>query len=246
MNRIFFLLWCIIPCFALTQCVSAQQRTIADFESLTGWEVVASDGVIVRLSQGSGASGRGLRIDFEFVAGSGYGGVRKKLNLDLPPNYEFAFQMKGTMPRNNFEFKLADTTGDNVWWLNRRLFEFPPDWQSVKVKKRHLSFAWGPRGGGEIGHAASVEFILSAGEGGKGSIWLDEFTFEPLPEAQYSTTPQTRASSFLNADHRPEFILDTLSSTTWRSQAASEKQWPEKQWIEIDFRQMREFSGLVI
>jgi hypothetical protein len=232
---LFFALLCLVG-----QPINAQY-VVSDFRSLDEWEVIASDGVVVRIVHDTGTYDKSLRIDIEFVAGSGYGGVRKKLDLDLPPNYQFSFEVKGNLPPNNFEFKLVDTTGDNVWWVNRRNFEFPRDWRNLRVKKRHLEFAWGPRRGEDLERVGWVEFIVASAEGGKGSVWLQNFLFEPRSAEGSTGTPTVTASSFLDMKSAPESVLDTLSSTVWKSART-----PEKQWLEIDFGRPREYSGIVL
>jgi len=44
--------------------------------------------------------------------------------LDLPPNFEFSFYIRGTAPANTLQFKLIDASGDNVWWVNWPDYEF--------------------------------------------------------------------------------------------------------------------------
>ncbi len=44
----------------------------------------------------------------------------RALPLDLPANYEITFYLRGDAPVNDFQVKLVDASGDNVWWFNRR------------------------------------------------------------------------------------------------------------------------------
>ncbi|HUP63427.1 MAG TPA: coagulation factor 5/8 type domain-containing protein [Thermoanaerobaculia bacterium] len=76
---------------------------------------------------------------------------------------------------------MIDASGENVWWLNRRDFDFPRDWTTIRTKKRQIEFAWGPLGGGELKHVAAIEIVVTAGSGGKGSIWFTDPVLEPLP-----------------------------------------------------------------
>ena len=74
--------------------------------------------------------------------------------------------------------------------MNRRGFEFPRDWRPLKIKKRQLEFAWGPAGGGEMKQVAALEIAITAGTGGKGSVWIDDLKFTELPPAHpYTRTP---------------------------------------------------------
>ncbi|HSN89510.1 MAG TPA: discoidin domain-containing protein, partial [Thermoanaerobaculia bacterium] len=118
-------------------------------------------------------------------------------------------------PVNNLEFKLVDPSGDNVWWVNRRNFEFPREWTQIRLKKRHIQFAWGPAGGGEIRDVAALELAITAGTGGKGTVFLDDLTLRPLPPAKpYDRTPRIVASAeslsmdFLEAREYGGLVID--------------------------------------
>ena len=212
-----------------------------DFEDPTRWEAVPSDGVSLSLASDRGFRGRSMRLDFDFHGKSGWAAVRRKVSLVAPENYEFSFRIRGEAPVNNLEFKLADESGQNVWWSNRRNFEFPKEWQRVAVKKRHISFAWGPLEKGELSRVASLEITITAGTGGKGSVWLDELMFEELPPAKpYARTPDVTATSTASGSN-PRRALDANPRTAWDSGTGG-----GEQILSIDFLEKREFGGLVI
>jgi hypothetical protein len=178
----------------------AQGAVLDGFEEVSGWKSVPSDGVSLKLSQAEGVSGKALRLDFDFHGGAGYAVARKELPFTLPDNYEISFRLRGEAPVNNLEFKLVDASGDNVWWVNRRNFQFPREWTQVRLKKRHIQFAWGPLGGGEIRNVAALELAITAGTGGKGYVLLDELTVKELPPAKpYDRTPQVTSTASLLA-----------------------------------------------
>jgi hypothetical protein len=143
--------------------------------SALDWRPHPSDGVTMQLSR----DGDATRLDFDFHGHAGYAIARAALDRDLPPNYQIAFRIRGDGPSENLELKLL--RGDDVWWLNRRDFQFPKEWQPLKTKKRQITFAWGPSGGAELKHVDSVEIVVTAGSGGKGSVWFTEPQFEELP-----------------------------------------------------------------
>jgi len=178
-------------CLALVLCGAAPSpRLLDDFEDAATWKSAPSDGVSLVLSSAEGFHDQALRLDFDFHGGAGYAVARKELAFDLPENYEISFRVRGEAPVNNFEFKLIDPTGDNVWWVNRKNFVFPREWTEIRYKKRHIQFAWGPAGGGEIRKVAALEFAVTAGTGGHGTILLDELTLRELPPAHpYDRTP---------------------------------------------------------
>ncbi len=218
--------------------------TVVDaFESTAGWSATPASGVSMKLSTDTdaGAVGRSLRIDFDFHGGGGYAVAHKAFNLALPVNYRFSFRVRGECAPQNLEFKLVDSTGANVWWVNTRDYAFTPAWQTVALKKRHISFAWGPAGGGEIARVAAIEFAVTAGHGGHGTVWLDDLRLEPLPIPPANPSrPIARASS-TTAGHLAAAAADTDTATFWASAAGD-----SAPWIELDLGAEREFGGLVV
>ena len=144
------------------------------------WTAHPSDGVSMTLSR----EGDVNRVDFDFHGHAGYAIARRDVNLDLPANYQFVFRIRGDAPSENLEFKLIH--GDNVWWLNRRDFVFSREFTTVRTKKRQIAFAWGPAGGGEIRHVDSMEVVITAGSGGKGTVWFTDPELAPAPERELS------------------------------------------------------------
>ncbi len=224
---------------ALTTGSAAQSapRIIDDFETLSAWDMAPSDGVTLRASLDRGLNGRALRLDFDFHGGGGYAVARKRVALDLPANYAFSWQMRATAPRNDLEFKLVDASGDNVWWSNQRDFEFPTTWRQVQRKRRHIEFAWGPAGGGEIRHVVAIELAITAGTGGKGTVWIDDFQLLEL-SAVAQTPPPPIASAMTSAiGHPPSAAVDGDTTTAWRTETARAS-------LDIDLGMVREIGGV--
>jgi len=152
-----------------------------------------------------------MRIDFDFHGHGGYAVIHRALIFALPPNYEFSFDIKGDAPTNTLEFKLVDSTGDNVWWSNNPNFVFPRDWKTITRKKRQISFAWGPTTDKDLKRFAAIEIAITAGSGGKGSVWLDNLAVTPLdPATSYVMPPRitrTTNGDTINLDlqRRSEF-----------------------------------------
>ena len=211
------------------------------FEDASAWSPIRADGVALELGSDPGVHGRALRLDFDFHGGGGYAVARRKVSLDLPANYRFTFRVKGASLPNNLEFKLLDESGDNVWWCNRRDFEFPPEWSEHAIRRREVTFAWGPLGGGEPKHIAAIEFAVSAGHGGKGTVWLDDLELQPLPPPDTTAhAPVARASSEL-AGRPAALAMDADPRTYWGS--AESDAYP---WFAADLGAEREFGGLVL
>ncbi len=155
-------------------------QLLDDFESVAGWSALPSEGVTLKIGRDAGLRGHAMRLDFDFHGGGGYAIARRTLDVALPENYAFSFNLRGQAPPENLELKLIDSTGENVWWSNQRDVVFPAEWTQITRKKRHISFAWGPIGGGEMHRVAAIELVVTAGHGGKGTVWIDELTFTPL------------------------------------------------------------------
>ncbi|MGE0079053.1 MAG: discoidin domain-containing protein [Bacteroidales bacterium] len=218
----------------------AQTQLLDNFESKDKWNFIKSDGVNVNLSVNKGIKSKSLRFDYDFTKGTGYGGIQKFISIDLPDNYEFTFYIKGQSPENNFEIKFIDSTGNNVWWENNRNYTFPNDWKKIRIKKRHISFAWGPTSNQNLTQISRIEFTISSFVGGKGTIWLDSLEFRPLPpETNIYPTPSINASSY-SEKHTPELILDNSDETYWLGKNSEDNN------IIIDFKTQREFGGLEI
>lgn len=217
-------------------------RLLDGFESTEGWSAHPSDGVSLNITaDSSGTHGHAMRLDFDFHGHGGYAIARKKFDIALPENYALSYRIRGDAPAENFEVKLVDSTGDNVWWNNAVSVHFPREWRTVTLKKRHITFAWGPRGGGELAHLAALELSITAGSGGKGTVWIDGLTFTPLePIRPYTGTPVASATSAA-PDHAAALALDGNAATAWESDSS-----PSAQTFSVDFGTMREYGGATI
>jgi hypothetical protein len=210
-----------------------------DFEDLSGWTVAVSNGARLEIAQDTGRNGRAMRLDFESVDGASWLIARKTFHLRLPDNYAFHLLAKGNTPAVDFEFKLVDAK-QNVWWHKQREHKFSDDWQQITVKKRHLSFAWGP--GGALEEVTTIELAIVPGGAAKGSVWIDELTMEERePAHAYSQNPTIGASTTAEG-YTPEGILNPDHSTHgWHSGTLA-----ESQWLSLDFLRPHEYGGLVI
>jgi F5/8 type C domain len=219
--------------------IAVGEAALDDFERLGGWTTNASDGATVSVSQDPGYTGFSLRIDFDLPKDGGWIIVRRSVDLSMPENYAFSYRIRGQAPQNNFEFKLVDPTGKNVWWRVQRDFTFPSEWQLETIRKARIVVAWGsPPTPGKVG---AIEFAISTGDGGTGTVWIDDLRFEKRePASQYRRTAKVTASSSL-PDHEAAFALDPDRKTKWRSLPKA-----EGQWLLVDFVRERDYGGLVI
>ena len=195
------------------------------------------------LSTEPGEHGGALRVDFRFVKGGGYAVLHRALDLDLPENYRFTFRVRGDCAPQNLEFKLIDSSGANVWWRNQRDFAFPRDWQTVTIRRRQIEFAWGPAGGGELRHVAALEIAITAGCGGRGTVWLDQLELTPLPVPGAAPPPiAATASSARRAAERRRGRGGRRAAHRLGERARV----TAAPWLELDLGAAREFGGLVV
>jgi GH15 family glucan-1,4-alpha-glucosidase len=211
-----------------------------EFEDLAGWTIATAPGASAEIAHDQGREGLALRIDFDF-AGGGFVIARKAFPLDLPPNYAFRLGIRGQSAPNNLEFKLVDPAGDNVWWSVLRGYEFRDEWQTLSIKRARMVYAWGKSGGAPLPRTGFIELAISAQEGGRGSVWIDDLELdERAPSAPDPNALRASASTSL-AGHEPEGALDGDPATSWRSGTVA-----NDQWLQLDLGGTHEFGGLVI
>jgi hypothetical protein len=218
-------------------------RVLDRFDDIAPWKAVASDGAQASVHPADGVGGRGLRLDFDLAGTAGYALARRALPLELPANYEIAFYVRADAPVNTFQFKLVDASGDNVWWVNRPDFEFPRDWQLVRIKKRHIRFAWGPTTDLALRRAATIEFVVAAGRGGgRGSVHVSQLVLRELPDESAPLPPPVVDASSASPGAAASLAVDGNVTTAWKSDPAA----GPGQVLTVDFRRAREFGGLVV
>jgi hypothetical protein len=214
---------------------SRQSTILDDCSDAKVWTSFQSIGVDVKHQSDNGA----IRFDVEFPKGSGYGGIVRNFNTPFPESYEITFMMKANVPVNNFEVKVSgDSSGENIWWVNNKNYTYPSDWKKIIIKKRHLGFAWGTKPTSSPPKLSRLEIVVTAGSGGKGSVWIDDVTLIQLP-AKPAVVPQpaVTASTFSKKDGQPQNAIP-----------GKEGMWISKngrnEWIEFDLKYEREFGAV--
>lgn len=207
---------------------SATTTVIDTFEHVDAWTLIAADGVKGKIVEVDGR----LRMDYDFTAGAGYCVAHREVDLTTDPNYRIGFAFKGTGPKNTLEFKLVDPSGENVWWSVDRDIEFSRQWTSRSIRKRHLSFAWGPSEGEPLSRIGAIEIAVTATKGGKGSIWIDDLVYERMPDV----------------DPEPinPRVVDTNGNELGRVSSNGSFQWSstETDSVELIFDSVVEFSAI--
>ena len=207
-----------------------------DFRDVSGWSAVASGQAQLGLGRDTGPNGSALRLDYDFRGGGGFVVARKLFARRMPASWAIELHIRGEAPANRLEIKLADSTGRNVWWWHRDVFEFPHSWELLRIRSSEVSFAWGPAGGGALRELGAIEIAIAAGPGGTGSASVARLRLEDL---SLTGPPHVRASS-ATPGHEAAHAVDTSPATSWRSVSGA------TEWIALDFGREYEYGGIVV
>ncbi len=231
----------LIAAFLFAAPAQAQSsRTLDAFEDLAPWTADASTDVSSVLSAVSAHRGEAMRLDYDFNGRSGYAFAARDLSFDAPGNYEITFRVRGEGPTNTFEVKFTDASGENVHWHQTTRYDFPDGWTLFTIKKRQIVWAWGPNPDRTFRRAERVEFVVTAGEGGKGFIEIDDLTLRTLPP-EPSVAPRPVAEATSEAMNAPASLaVDDDPLTAWRSTGTGD------QSLTLDLGFEREFGGLTL
>ena len=216
-----------------------------DFVAFGAWKAVASDSVkaSIKAAAGPQPDQAALRLDFDLAGTAGYASAQRWMPIELPANYEISFWVRSDAAANDFQVKLIDASGDNVWWFVERNFAFPREWQQIRIKKRQIDFAWGPTKNRALERSSTIEFVVAAGQGGgKGSVYLSRLELRPLPPPPVPLPLPVASATSSIAGAGPTLAFDGDAATAWRSEPST----GSEQDFTVDFGFAREFGGLVL
>ncbi|MBE2213041.1 MAG: discoidin domain-containing protein, partial [Opitutaceae bacterium] len=220
----------------------AQPRLIDAFDSTSAWTAVPSEGASATIALADGQTGRALALEFELTRTYSYAIARCDLvtPLELPEDFRFTFDLRAETAVNNFEFKLVDEH-DNVWWQRRLDFAYPRDWTRQSIRRRHLTLAWGPQPQAPLRRVKSIELVISAGNGGRGRLLVDNLRFEGF-DARVAAAAQARVS-VSSAAPGGEPSCDRAGNLTKPWRFAPGDTAPQ---LTLDFGVSREIGGVML
>ena len=206
--------------------------TIENGSDAALWQTAPTEGVDLHITESDGENGHSIRIDYNFNGKGGWAAAVKPVRLVLPENFVLSYRVRGETPLNKLEIKLQQDA--NVWWYVQPSFNMPEKWTEQRIKRRKISFAWGPESKRPLEMLSAFEFTIVAEKGGKGTIWLDDIRIEPrAPDAPYTLTP-----------------IITTSSGSGQGVLSKSRVWSPKmgssQWLTIDFGTYRELGGVTL
>lgn len=193
----------------VTAALAQPTQVLDSFEDITPWQASASDQVKASLRQVDGVQGKALCLDYDFNGVSGYAFARRSLPLEFPAHYRLDLQVRGEAPSNHLEVKWVDASGDNVWWATRRDFTPPAQWQAWTIRQRHIDFAWGPAQDRQLRRTATLELVVSSGQGGgRGSLCFDELRLTALPSTVASPSAPVISTAPAEAPYAGQLLVD--------------------------------------
>jgi len=163
--------------------VAAAPATPLDTLSGAGpWSALASDDVHgVATPSATGA----VAIAWDYRHHAGYAGAARALPIDWPENFELVVPIRGSLAGNVLEIKLADAANENVWWVRKTQLVPSAEGTVLHIRRREVTFAWGPQADHTLRHTARLEVIVNARSGAPGAIEIGpiELTPKPVPAA---------------------------------------------------------------
>jgi len=154
-------------------------RVLRDFSELDAWTSKAP-GMDLRLTAVDTPHGRALSFDYDYRDAGNFALVHQECDVPVDGNFELSFWVKAKTPDNNIEIKLEDFSG-NTYWYRRDSYKWPAEWTHIVLRKRLISFAWGPRSSADLSHLKSIEFVVSSsGAGRRGVILLRDLRITSL------------------------------------------------------------------
>lgn len=183
---------------------AAPGRAVVDLRDMGGWQAGASEQVGAALRRDPDGS---VCLEYDFGSVSGYAVLRHPLPVRWPAAFALRLRMKGARGAgavNDFQVKLVDASGDNVWWLNRPSFPLPGTLADVTFRSRHFAFAWGPTADRTLARTETLELVVARRQGGKGALCVSGVRVEER-EPDPAVWPEPLASweaGTLDLDYR--------------------------------------------
>ena len=229
----------LVSSLALLGAAPLPKTTPLGTSDAASWKAAPAPGVVLQVSPAASAPGGALRLDFDFGGKAGWAAATRKVDLVLPERWEIRMRLRGEALPNDLELKLADPSGENVWWFRKRSLTFPRELEPLRIKQRQVEFAWGPAGGGAPSRVGSIEVTVTAGKGGKGWLEVADLVLVELPPEPPGRPVRWSASSS-GPGHEAAFAGDGDPATSWRAAESGPAEW------RLDLGALRELGGLVV
>src|SRR3989338_4890620 len=148
------------------------KETVLDGFEANDWLPSNADGTTIKtnLDVGLGKIGRALQIDYDLAQTKQWVAIIKDISISEIDGKAIQFYLKSRGAVNNAEVKLIDDDGTNYGYK----FPLKPKdtWELVTIDLDDFSYWWG--GNSKLDLVTQFGLAISAGEGGTGTIYLDD------------------------------------------------------------------------
>ena len=165
--------------FQLASLLLAISASAADLQTGT-WKAVPATGVEMKLTRAR--AHERCRVDFDFKGHGGYAIARRD------GAHRAAGELRALVPdegRGAAEHARGEVDpGRERLVVGAARVRLPRDWRRFSFKKRNFEFAWGPGGRRRCRRRIdAIEIVVTAGTGGKGTVWIDDVALAPFDTA---------------------------------------------------------------
>jgi len=233
--------------FGISAAQQAEPQNLDSFDVPDIWKGGVSEGAIVDIHLGGPKMNTNLFFTYKFPRAAGYAFAYRDLLLDLSQNFELVFDMKGAAPRSTFEVKFIDESGDNVWWRQFKNFDFSSDWNTIRIRRNDINFAWGPTNNRDIGRVTRMEIVVVGAAGESGTLEIDNLVYRALPEPP-AVIPQISVHAYKPGSMKTielgnaKLIADKNPFTVWEAQVDQ----ADAVTLEFDLGFARDFGGMTL
>ncbi|MFH1369376.1 MAG: discoidin domain-containing protein [Elusimicrobiota bacterium] len=219
--------------------LKAATASIDTFDDSTLWSPLGN----VSVEKAKGVKNDCVSLKFELSDSQLWVGIARDFDSIIIPSgyYTISFLMKGE-GENNIEFKLMDAKG-NVFMKRWDNYKLKRDWETIKLNKGDVAFAWGPDTQPSLGEVKRVEIIASKGKNGKGSVFIDDLNIsEPDKSEIQGKIEGIKGVSALSSEEtcNAGMAVDGLMETRWSSA------FSDPQWIKLDLGGKKVIDKVVI
>jgi len=167
---------------------------ILDGFEANDWMPTSAEGTTIRTTLVSGIDGQAVEIDYDLKKTQQWVQINKDITLSTVEGKAIVFHYKVSGKRNNvLEVKLED--GDGSIYGKKIPIRPSKSWVKVLVNIGDLTYWWG--GNPKLEGIQRIWFAISGGEGGKGSLILDDLR---LVESERRATGKITSGLFDDCD----------------------------------------------
>ncbi len=200
------------PAAVGTTPVKVSKEIVVDGFEANDWLPASAEGTMIKtnLVNGMGQIGKALQIDYDLKDTNQWIAIAKDISLGDIAGKSLRFYLKSkSLKSNNLEVKLIDEDGSTFG------YKLPLDsadaWGLVTIDASDFSYWWG--GDKTLGKVVQVGFAISAGNGGAGSVSLDDLR---LASSSMGTQGKVSSGEVDNCDTLEKWKIEGDGGTAYK------------------------------